>query len=136
MSVPSHLLDTNICSYLMRGKPAQVAERLLAMGSSRVAVSVITAIELREGVELSPQPEKFHRRIGDFLSEVKTLPLETGMAEIAARLRARLRRHGNPIGDLDTLIAAHALHLGMTLVTNNVREFARVPELTLENWAE
>jgi len=130
----SHLLDTNICSYLMRRRPPLVVERLRALGPARVAVSVVTALELREGAELSPHPDEYHARVDVFLAAVRPLPLPIEAAKLGGRLRAGLRRAGRRIGDLDTLIAAHALAAGLVLVTNNVREFSRVEGLRLENW--
>jgi len=130
----THLLDTNICSYLMRQRPQSVVERLRALGPARVAVSVVTALELRDGAELSEQAVEYHRRIDVFLREIRPLPLPVEAAMIGGRLRAALRRKGKPIGDLDALIAAHALALGLVLVTNNPREFSRVDGLRWENW--
>lgn len=130
----THLLDTNICSYLMRRKPAVVVERLRALGPTRVAVSVVTALELREGAELSADPAGYHQRIDVFLAGVRPLPLPVEAAMTGGRLRAALRRAGTPIGDLDALIAAHAMALDLVLVTNNLREFSRVEGLRVENW--
>ena len=135
MSEPiTHLLDTNICSYLMRKNPPSVVDRLRALGPARVAVSVVTALELQEGAELSTHARDNHERIDVFLAGVRPLPLPIEAAKAGGRLRAALRRSGKPIGDLDALIAAHALALGLVLVTNNVREFSRVEGLRLENW--
>lgn len=130
----THLLDTNICSYLMRRKPPAVVERLRTLGPARVAVSVVTALELREGAELSLRPREYQQRIDLFLSGIRPLPLPVEAAMAGGKLRAALRRTGRPIGDLDALIAAHALALGVALVTNNLREFSRVEGLRLENW--
>lgn len=130
----THLLDTNICSYLMRKRPSQVIERMERLGADRLAVSVITALELREGAELSKLPEEYHSRIEVFLRYIRPLPLPVGLADDGARIRARLRRAGKLIGDFDSLIAAHAVHLGIVLVTNNLREFSRVAGLRVENW--
>jgi tRNA(fMet)-specific endonuclease VapC len=131
----SHLLDTNICSYLMRARPPMVVERLEALGPDRVAVSVVTAIELREGAGLSRTPKRYHAAIDVFLAEVPVLAMAPEVASVAGRIRAHLRRMGKPIGDLDSLIAAHAIARGLVLVSHNVREFARVPDLVLEDWA-
>jgi tRNA(fMet)-specific endonuclease VapC len=131
----SHLLDTNICSYLMRARSRSVLDRLASLGPERVAVSVVTAIELREGAERSKAPTRYHAAIDAFLEEIAVLPLPVESAQIGGRLRADLRRQGRPIGDLDSLIAAHALALDLVLVTHNTREFSRVPELRLEDWA-
>jgi tRNA(fMet)-specific endonuclease VapC len=130
----THLLDTNICSYLMRKKPPAVVERLRALGPARVAVSVVTALELREGAYLSTQAQDYHARIDTFLAGVRPLPLPVEAAKEGGKLRAALRRAGTPIGDLDALIAAHALAGRFVLVTNNLREFSRVEGLKLENW--
>jgi tRNA(fMet)-specific endonuclease VapC len=130
----SHLLDTNICSYLMRANPPSVVERLEALGPERVAVSVITAVELREGADLSRAARRHHAAIDTFLGEVTVLGLAPSVAPTAGGVRAHLRKAGTPIGDLDSLIAAHALSLGLTLVTHNAREFSRVPGLTIEDW--
>ena len=130
----SHLLDTNVCSYLMRASPPSVVERLEALGPERVAVSVVTAIELRQGAEQSRAPRKYHAVIEAFLAEVPMLALTPDVAPIAGKVRAELRRGGKPVGDLDSLIAAHALALGMVLVTHNTREFRRVKGLVVEDW--
>jgi len=130
----SHLLDTNVCSYLMRARPASVTERLQALGPERVAVSVVTAVELREGAELSRSAPRYHAAIDAFLAEVAVLPITAEVAPVAGRIGARLRRAGTPIGDLDSLIAAHAVTAGLVLVTHNTREFLRVTELVVEDW--
>ena len=130
----SHLLDTNVCSYLMRARAPGVLERLAELGPERVAVSVITAIELEEGAERSKSPKRYHAVIDAFLAEVPILALGADVAPIAGRLRAELRRSGKPIGDLDSLIAAHALAQRLVLVTHDTREFSRVSGLEVEDW--
>jgi tRNA(fMet)-specific endonuclease VapC len=130
----SHLLDTNVCSYLMRAHPPSVRERLEQLGPERVAVSVVTAVELREGAELSRASKRYHTAIDAFLAEVPVLPMTATLAPVAGRIRAHLRRSGTPIGDLDSLIAAHAVAAGLVLVTHNTREFNRVPGLVVEDW--
>ncbi len=130
----SHLLDTNIVSYLIRKNPPRVTERLERLGRSRVAVSIVTAIELREGADLSVQPARYHAVIDKLLSEIPTLPLAASAAASTGLVRARLRRAGQSIGDLDSLIAGHAIAEGLTLVTHNGREFERVVDLQWEDW--
>lgn len=130
----THLLDTNIVSYLLRKNPPGVTERLERLGRSRVAVSVITAIELREGADLSSAPLRYHAAIDRILEEIPILALGADAAKVGGRIRAHLRKKGTPIGDLDSLIAAHAMVQGLTLVTHNAREFERVPELEWEDW--
>lgn len=131
----THLLDTNICGYLMRKRAPSVLERLAALGPERVAVSVVTAIELRTGADLATHPSKYHALLDVFLREVPVLPLDERVVGATASIRAVLRRRGRPIGELDALIAGHAVGLGVTLVTHNTREFSRVPDLVLEDWA-
>ena len=134
MGSPTHLLDTNICSYLMRERPAQVVERMQKLGPNRLVVSVITALELREGAEMSSRPEHYHKRIDVFLEHIHPVAFPVEAAREGARIRNSLRRQGKPIGDFDSLIAAHARHLDLILVTNNMREFSRVTGLKVENW--
>ncbi len=131
----THLLDTNICGYLMRKRPPSVVERLATLGPARVAVSVVTAIELRTGADLATHPKRYHDLLDVFLSEIAVLPLDERCVRTTARIRAALRRAGKPIGELDALIAGHALALDVTLVTHDTREFARVTGLHLEDWA-
>jgi tRNA(fMet)-specific endonuclease VapC len=118
----------------MRANPPSVIRRLEQLGPDRVAVSVVTAVELREGAELSRAQKKYHAAIDAFLDEVPVLAWTSDVAAVAGRIRAQLRRAGKPIGDLDSLIAAHALHRSLVLVSHNTREFARVPGLEVEDW--
>jgi tRNA(fMet)-specific endonuclease VapC len=131
-----YLLDSNICVYAMKNRPLQVLRRLQNVGPAVVAVSVITVLELRQGAERSQQRELAHARLDDFLGPIDVLSFEEADAMVAARIRARLFEIGRPIGDLDSLIAAHALARDLIVVTNNVDEFERVPDLRIENWAE
>lgn len=131
------LLDTDACIGLIRNRPpGMLLRRLERFRVGEVGVSSVTVAELRYGAERSSRPEGNHEALARFL-----LPLEVaGFGEEAAfeygRIRARLEAHGTPIGPLDTLIAAHAVALGATLVTSNVREFSRVPGLEIEDWTE
>jgi tRNA(fMet)-specific endonuclease VapC len=129
-----YLLDTNICVYALKHRPPEVLERLRAVGKAAVAVSVITVLELRQGAEKSQQAAANHARLDLFLGPLRVLPFDEDAALAGARLRAHLERLGRPIGDLDSLIAAQALAREMILVTNNLREFERVPALQVENW--
>lgn len=128
------LLDTNTCIYLIRQRPPEVLRRFEEHTVGDIGVSSVTAAELYFGAEKSRRPDQNRRALGQFL-----LPLEVaGFGHEAAAayggIRATLERQGTPIGSLDTLIAAHAVSLNVTLVTNNTREFARVPGLELDNW--
>ncbi len=129
-----YLLDTTICIYALRHRPPEVLERLQEVGKAAVAVSVITVLELRQGAEKSQQPASNHARLDLFLGPMRVLPFDEEAALAGARLRAELERQGRPIGDLDSLIAAQALARDMVLVSNNLREFERVPGLATENW--
>lgn len=130
----TYLLDTNICIYALNRRPPEVLEKLRSISRSALAVSVITVLELRQGAEKSQDPERAHQKLDFFLSSIRALPFDQEAALIGARIRADLERQGRPIGDLDSLIAAHALAEERVLVTNNLREFARVANLRTENW--
>ena len=124
------LLDTNMCIYLIKKKPPQVLERFNDYSVGEIGVSSITVAELGYGVEKSQRPTQNRRALGQFLIPLVIADFDEGAAEAYGKVQ------GKPIGALDTLIAAHALSLEVTLVTNNTREFSRVPDLRLVNWAE
>jgi len=128
------LLDTNICIYLIKKKPAGVVRRLQSLQISDVSLSSITLGELEYGVEKSQRPEQNRWALMEFLSPLDILSFDDDAAQRYGKLRSRLERSGNLIGPMDLLIAAHALSLGAVLVTNNASEFRRVEELTVENW--
>ena len=129
-----YLLDTNICIYALKNRPPEVLQRLQEVGRAAVAVSVVTVLELRHGAEKSQQPAANHLRLDFFLKPISVLNLEQEDALAGARVRAHLQRQGTPIGDFDTLIAAQAIARNLILITNNVREFERVPGLQVEHW--
>jgi len=127
------MLDTNICSYLLRKRPPSVLERFYAADLDDLRISVIVAAELRYGaVRLGS--EKFSRQLDDWLSFQRISPWPENATAEYARIRYELERQGTPIGNMDLLIAAHALAEDAVLVTNNTREFLRVSGLKLENW--
>jgi tRNA(fMet)-specific endonuclease VapC len=130
-----YLLDTNICIYALKNHPPEVLAQLRTVGRGAVALSVITVLELRQGAEKSQKVKENHSRLDFFLGSMKVQPFDQEAAVVAARIRAHLERKGTPIGDLDSLIAAHALARDLILVTNNLGEFERVPGLQTENWA-
>jgi len=130
-----YLLDSNICVYALKNRPPKVLRRLEVAGRATVAVSVITVLELRQGANKSQRPEVNHAALDDLLEPITILPFEETDALVAAQVRASLERLGLPIGDFDSLIAAHALARDLIVVTNNVDEFERVPNLRIENWA-
>jgi tRNA(fMet)-specific endonuclease VapC len=130
-----YLLDTNICVYISNHRPARVRARFGQCHPGDIAMSVVTYLELMYGASKSNQRERSLIGVGDFVSLVPVLDLGPGAAENYARIRSSLERDGTPIGAFDLLIAAHALSLHLTLVTNNVREFRRIKDLRVENWA-
>lgn len=131
--MPRYMLDTDTVSYAIRGQ-GEVAARLLERQPSELCISSITLAELRFGAE-AKRSEKLRRAIRAFVTDVRVLPFDASAAERFALIGAALGRRGEPIGALDTLVAAHALSLGLTVVTNNTKHFRRVPGLVVENWA-
>lgn len=129
-----YLLDTDICIYLARNQPPAVAERLARVPLETVAISVVTLGELAYGAERSQRTSETLAQLERFASVVRVLPLDAGVSAQYGRVRAVLERGGSPIGANDLWIAAHALALNITLVTNNGREFRRVRGLRVENW--
>ncbi|MEM8675052.1 MAG: type II toxin-antitoxin system VapC family toxin [Cyanobacteria bacterium P01_G01_bin.67] len=128
------LLDTNICIYIIKQKPPEVLQRFNAYQVGDIGISAITVAELELGVQKSQFPSKNQQALTQFLLPLIVVDFERAAAIIYGDVRAKLEQQGTPIGSLGTLIAAHALSLEVTLVTNNVSEFNRVPNLQLENW--
>ncbi len=126
-------LDTNIVADLVRNPAGVVAQRITEVGEARVAVSIIVACELRFGAAKSGSA-KLARRVDEILAAVETLPLAPPADLDYARVRRALELKGTPIGPNDLLIAAQARALGLTVVTDNVREFRRVAGLDVINW--
>ena len=132
----TYMLDTNICIYAIKNKPEQVLQRLKSNLKQGLCISAITLAELEHGVEKSAHPEKNRFALLQFLSILDILPFDDLAAAEYGEICAHLQKQGTPIGTMDMLIAGHARAEGMILVTNNVREFQRVPGLEIENWAE
>lgn len=132
---PRYLLDTTVLSELIRRPQGRVAERIAREGEERVCTSIVVAGELRFGAAKRAS-SRLTVQLEAVLSAVEILPLEEPADRHYADLRNRLERRGTPIGPNDMLIAAHALALSLTVVTDNVREFSRVPGLRVENWLE
>jgi tRNA(fMet)-specific endonuclease VapC len=128
------LLDTDTCIYALK-QHARVIERLLAAAREDVVVSVITEAELRTGAAKSSSPSKTLSLVENFLAPIARIEFTSDDAIAYATIRSKLERRGTPIGPLDTLIAAQAVARRLVLVSNNEREFRRVPGLTLENWS-
>jgi tRNA(fMet)-specific endonuclease VapC len=129
-----YLLDTNICIYLIKQRPSKVLERLMRCSPEEVALSVITVSELAYGARKSQAPERNRSALELFAAPFQILPFTEDAAYVYGDVRATLEKKGTPIGSMDLMIASHALAVGAVLVSNNLREFRRVPELTMENW--
>ena len=128
-----YLLDTNTCICAIRRRPPGVQTRLNELKAADVALSVVVAMELEVGA-MRAQARAYAPAVRRWLAEFKVLPLGDDAREHFARVKCELMARGQLIGPMDLLIAAHALALGATLVTNNEREFKRVKGLKLENW--
>ena len=129
-----YLLDTNTCSYIIKGNRPYVRERLLKVPMAGVGISVVTEAELRFGVARLPDAKKLGMAVEEFLLRVEVLPWDSEAAQHYARLRAALEREGEPMGNLDMMIAAQALAAGAVLVTSD-RVFRRVKGLKTADWA-
>ena len=128
------MLDTNICIYVIKRDPQQVIERFRSFAVGDIGISVITLAELQYGASKSSQPKRNHEALQQFVSPLLVADFDRRASGVYAELRPKLERRGRPIGAMDLLIAAHALSLGVPLVTNNEKEFRRVAGLVVENW--
>jgi tRNA(fMet)-specific endonuclease VapC len=130
------MLDTNICIYLIKQAPPGVIKRFKRFDINQIGISSITLSELLYGVSKSSRPEQNRLALIQFLAALEILPYDDQAAQCYGELRAHLEKQGRPMGSLDMLIAAHALSIPCTLVTNNEKEFSRVPNLKIDNWAK
>lgn len=129
-----YMLDTDTSSYIMNRSSLRAIRRLQSEAVGDVCISVIGRSELEYGVEVSPRQDKDRRALDTFLRHIEVLDYPSDAAIDYARIRAFLKVRGRLIGANDLLIAAHARFLGLTLVTNNSRQYLRVPGLKVENW--
>ena len=136
MSDARYLLDTDTCIYLIKNKPLSVARKLAKLAPGHAGISVITYGELWRGVQKSQHVERNAEALTALVSILPVQPLASEAGLHYGDIRAELERAGKPIGNNDLWIAAHARAMGWTLVTNNEREFARVKDLRLQNWAK
>ena len=132
----TYMLDTNICFYAIKNRPKQVFEKIKENLFCGLGISAITLAELEHGVEKSQYPDRNRAALLQFLSILEILPFDDDAAVEYGKICADLQRKGTPIGTMDMLIAGHARAEHVILVTNNTREFERVENLRLENWAE
>jgi tRNA(fMet)-specific endonuclease VapC len=132
--MPNFMLDTDICSYIMKRSSDRLLKRLARTSISDVCISVITKAELLYGVEVSPRRQQDEAALHAFLQHVESLDFSDQAAAAYAGIRAHLKARGTMVRANDLFIAAHARSSGLTLVTNNARGFGRIPDLRIENW--
>lgn len=130
----TYLLDTNVCIRYLNGRSPGVLSRLQALQPTDVVVCAVVKAELFYGAQRSQNPERSLAVQRQFLQPYRSLPFDDAAAELAGLLRAQFANQGRPIGPYDLQIAAIALANNCTLVTHNIREFSRVPNLLIEDW--
>ena len=133
--MPRYMLDTNMCIYLMKNQPEEVARRFAQCYVGDVVMSSITYAELEYGVIASDNPAEERINLASLVEDIQVIPFDTAAGAAYGPLRMATR-DGTKKDALDKLIAAHAVSLGVTVVTNNEKDFARYPGLTVENWIE
>ena len=131
-----YLLDTNTCIYFLKNSFPTLTQKLLDTDPSELFISSITVFELAYGAEKSKWGEKTRQKLAMFLAPFTILPFDSEDAMVAGRIRGALEQHGTPIAPYDVQIAAQALAKGLTVLTHNMKEFQRVPDLRVEDWVE
>jgi len=129
-----YMLDTNICIYILKERPNAVLKKFEKVGIEQICISIVTYAELKFGVEKSLSKKKNQKVLDEFTDRLSILPWDEEAANQYAKIRFSLERKGTPIGNMDLLIASHARSRRDTLVTNNLKEFKRIPDIKLENW--
>jgi tRNA(fMet)-specific endonuclease VapC len=129
-----YLLDTDTCAFIARQKHPKVTSRFRSHRAGDLAMSVVTYGELRVGAEKSDRFPESMMALELFIQAVPVLSMDPEVARFYSKVRLDLEQRGQIIGNNDLWIASHCLQLGLTLVTNNEREFSRIPNLTIENW--
>jgi tRNA(fMet)-specific endonuclease VapC len=130
-----YMLDTNICIYLIKQQPPKVLKHFKAHTVGDIGLSSITLAELRYGVSKSRHIEKNQQALDEFILPLEIADFEEKAAQEYGVIRAELERAGRPIGSMDMLIGAHAHALGVTLVTNNTKEFKQIKKLKIVDWS-
>lgn len=130
-----YMLDTNICIYLIKKKSEKILRHFKAHSIGDIGISSITIAELRYGVEKSQQVQKNREALYEFLLPLEIADFDDEAAVSYGTVRVALEKAGTPVGSMDMLIGAHALSLGATLVTNNVREFRQIKGLKIADWS-
>lgn len=129
-----YMLDTNMCIYIIKKHPENVLNKFKTFDVGDIYISSITHAELMYGVYKSHHQQKNKSALEEFTSPLEIVSFDGDAAKQYGKIRAHLERNGTPIGALDMMIAAHALCLDLVLVTNNKKEFSRVPHLRIEDW--
>lgn len=130
-----YMLGTDIASYVIKGRSPAVEARLASIPPDRICISAVTRAELLYGLKRLPPQHRLHIAVQQFLKIVRTLPWDSDAAEYYAEIRQQLATKGQPIGEMDMMIAAHSLAVGAVLVSNNLRHFKRIKApLRLETW--
>jgi len=131
-----HMLDTDTASYLIKGKSTTIEAKLAALVPSMVCISVITRAGLQYGLKRLPADHRLHLAVRQFFKIIRILPWDADAADWYAEIRQQVVSTGQPIGELDMMIAAHSLSAGAVLVSNNLQHYQRIEApLILENWA-
>ena len=130
------MLDTNICIAIIKRKPPQALKRFTLYKVGEIGISSVTLAELEFGVAKSQHLEKNQAALDEFVLPLEIANFERDTARVYGRIRAALEQEGTPIGPLDMMIGAHALALGVTLATNNTKEFSRIKGLTVADWLD
>jgi tRNA(fMet)-specific endonuclease VapC len=128
-----YMLDTNICIYVIKSRPAELREQFNRL-TEQICISTITLAELFYGVEKSSRRAQNLQAVEEFVARLEALPFSAEAAAHYGQVRAELERAGQLAGPYDMLIGAHARSAGLIVVTNNLREFERIPGLRIENW--
>lgn len=131
-----YLLDTNICIYIINKKPSKVVEKFKKFKLEDIGISSVSVAELTYGIYKSKYYEDNKKALAHFLSPFEVVSFDLEAANVFGKIRTIMEKKGNPIGPMDFLIASIALNRQLTLITNNVREFSKVPGLKTINWAE
>ena len=129
-----YMLDTNICIYAINKKPESYSKKLQQLDKNTIVISSIVLAELQYGISCSHHKEQNQINLNNFLSKLEVLDFSAKCASVYGDIKAELKRNGKLISDNDLLIASHAISEEATLVTNNISEFNRIKDLTVENW--
>lgn len=132
----TYILDTDICIYLIKKFPPQVIKKFKTLSPGDVGISSVTMAELCYGANNSQYPDKNLAALQNFVLPLEVLPFDDRAANVYGEVRSLLEKQGATIGALDLMIAAHTKSLDITLVTNNIKEFSRVPSLKVANWVQ